>query len=77
MAKRKVKSSKGDANKKVVQMAFLGSTKNTHRFQEVDGNGVPVEDGFLIGSLYLRKDVIGETPPEGITVTVKVRAGGG
>lgn len=47
-------------------------TKNAHQFSEVDAKGKPVEMADAkIGSIYMKKSVVGENAPATITVTVE------
>lgn len=50
------------------------STKNTHRYTEVDENGEELKQGFAIGSLYVRQAVLGEKAPPVILVTIEYEA---
>ena len=49
-------------------MAFERDTKRTYRFQEEARAGQPP----VIGTLYVQKYVLGETPPKRIKVTIEV-----
>ena len=45
------------------------TTPGAYRYKELDSNGV-IAKQFVVGSIYLRKDVIGSKPPQKITVTI-------
>lgn len=60
------------ADKIVVKFKFERSTKGAHRLQEINDKGkvLTTNDDAVIGSLYLRKDRVGEKAPDGATVTI-------
>ncbi len=49
-----------------VEFKYEKSTKNTHRFQEIEGD-MPAR----IGTIYVQKWAIGKNPPEKIVVTIE------
>lgn len=53
-----------ETNSITVKMKFEKETKGAVRYQEVDGNGDPVEisNGAVLGSLYIRKSGINGVP---------------
>jgi hypothetical protein len=56
-----------------VAMILEKETKGALRYQEVDENGQPIEQGWAkIGTLYLRKTAFerGKKPPTMLSVTV-------
>jgi len=53
-------------NKKVVELVYEKSTKNTFRFMEPESNSPPV-----LRTLYVQKYVFGGKAPEKIKVTIE------
>jgi hypothetical protein len=66
---KKAKTATDDGGPVLVKFAFERSTKNTHRFNEVDAKSGKVIDlkdrgaKFAIGTLYVQKSVLGEDAP--------------
>ena len=52
-------------------MVYQRSTKGTHRFQEVDAGGEPVEQADAkIGTLYVRKSAMAAAPERIVVMVV-------
>ena len=58
-----------------VKFQFEKSTNGTHRFQEVNSKGdvLKTNEGAAIGTLYIRKSIIGEDAPKGLEVTITAK----
>lgn len=61
-------------NKFDINFKFDRSTKGAHRLNEVDDEGkvVKISDGATIGTLYLRKDKVGDKEPSEVKMTIEV-----
>lgn len=46
-------------------------TKGAYQYKETDEQGKTLASGYLIGTLYLRKDALGGQKPQSITVKVQ------
>lgn len=57
----------------VLTFAFEKSTKNTHRFSELDAGGAPADQtGAIVGSLYVKRSAFPTAePPKSLTVTIE------
>lgn len=64
---KRVKQSKTEAKTFAMDFVFDRSTKTTHRFTEVAADGEEV-----VGTLYVKKSALGDTPPDALTVHVTV-----
>jgi hypothetical protein len=51
--------------------ALEKETPGAVKYQEVDANGAKLKEGYLIGSLYLRKDKLNGNVPQVLKVTVE------
>lgn len=64
--------------RKIVNLTFLNDTKGTHRYQEVDDGGDPIEsdeEGKVIGGLYIRKSAMdGVEPPQELVLIIMDKA---
>ncbi len=52
---------------KTIQFAFEKETKGTVRYKEE----VPENESFVVGTLYIRKDALGDERPQKIEVIIK------
>jgi hypothetical protein len=52
--------------KQIIELGIGRETKGTYRYEEVEGGQPPV-----IGTLYIKKYVVGHEPPQRIRVTVE------
>ena len=60
-----------DMEKLVLTFKMEKETKNTIRYQEEVGKVGYSDKDIAIGTLYIQKQALGETPPKQITVTVE------
>lgn len=51
-----------------ITFTFERETKNTIRYAEVVDNA---DDRPIVGTLYVLKSALGDTPPQSLTVTIK------
>lgn len=55
-----------------VKFAHTRETKNAHVFSEVNEKGKVLETAdAIVGTIYLKKSVVGETAPDGIEISIK------
>ena len=50
----------------IIDFALETETKGTYRYQEVEGEGP-----MVVGTLYVRKNVVGKPPPRRLRVTIE------
>lgn len=55
-----------------VRFAFERSTKGAHRYQEIDAKGNVIDklEDTVIGTLYIRKSALGDTPTTNLEVNI-------
>ncbi len=60
-----------------VTMLLERETKRTIRYQEVDADGLVIDmQDAAVGTIYLKKRVLGNTPPQMIMISVTEFEGG-
>lgn len=64
---------------KKLQFRQVRETKGTFVFHETDAKGVVLQEGFVIGQVYVRKDQLKSTfgraeAPESFTMTIELPA---
>lgn len=57
----------------VLTFKLRNETPGAVRYSEVDAKGSEAKagEGMVVGTLYVRKDQLGDTPPQALKVTVE------